>query len=673
MPMQTQSHPTAGSAAGIRRFRWREQVVLPLGLFVVALILRVWLVGGSLPYVEHVDEPAVLEVAIRMVRDGDVNPHIFRYPSLYYDLLAATTKLHVWWGIAAGLYHSDQDIPFKNYGVTSVPALYVWGRTLTAIMGAASVPAILVLGQRMFGRRVGLLAAVTLMMMAFHVTHSHYITVDASTSLWVILTILGAWTIATNGSWRSYLLAGAALGLAAGTKYNAGAVVPAIVLAHGIHWRRTSLGRPFLRLVSSGTVAILAFLATTPYALLDMQTFLGDLRFNAIHYASGSHGDFTGTWPLGEYAYFYWDKGLLPTGCLLLLAGLPVLARRRPAQVGVLLLAIIPMQIMLLSYAVHFTRNLLPILPLGILLAAAGAVALTDEMARWTVGTTTQHMALAGLAAALVVPQAYDTYKHLDYWSRPHTMVVASERIKELPQGARIAAELPATLFGSKMTIFPVKRITEHSVDWYRTNGYRYLAANDDLRNPGDSAAYAQIHAAATVVIAFPPRRVGVQPGPSGAILDLGEHLEQMPFVRRALSFGTQIALLGYEMTPGAPRSRISPLNGANQREVDSGQPVQINLYWRGLAPIRVDYTLFIHVTDSKGNRVAQRDLPLRNEDYPSSHWREGELVIDQADMALPALPPGDYHLIIGLYDPASGAALPTDMPGPELLTLHVR
>ena len=671
--MHTTPSPIEMSTAVTCQSHWLERIVLPLGLFAIALALRVWVVGNGLPYVEHVDEPAVLEVAIRMVRDGDFSPHIFRYPSLYYDLLAATTKLHVWWGIAVGLYHSDQDVPFKNNGVTSVPALYIWGRTLTAIMGAASVPAILALGRRMFDRRVGLLSAVALMVMVFHVTHSHYITVDAPTSLWVILTVLGAWVVAADGSWRGYLLAGVALGLAAGTKYNAGAVVPAIILAHAIHWRRTSLGRPCVRLVASGVVSLLTFLVTTPYALLDMQTFLGDLRFNAAHYASGSHGDFIGTWPFGEYASFYWDKGLLATGCLLLLAGLPVLARRRPAQVSVLLVAIIPMQVLLLSYSVHFVRNLLPILPLCILLAAAGVVALADEMGRWAASKAAQQVALIGLATALVVPQAYATYNHLDYWSHPHTMVVASERLKELPQGARIAAELPSTLFGGKMAIFPVKQITEHSLAWYRTNGYRYLAVNDDLRSEEDRAAYNQILAAATVVMAFPSRKTGVQPGPSGAILDLGEHLEQMSFVRRTLTFGDQIALLGYEITPGELRSRITPLEGADQREVDSGQPMRINLYWRGLAPLRVDYTLFIHVLNAQGEIVAQRDLPVRSEDYPSSHWREGELVIDRADMVLPALPSGDYRMIIGLYNPANGAGLSPDVPDPELLRLHVR
>jgi hypothetical protein len=40
----------------------------------------------------------------------------------------------------------------------------------------------------------------------------------------------------------------------------------------------------------------------------------------------------------------------------------------------------------------------------------------------------------------------------------------------------------------------------------------------------------------------------------------------------------------------------------------------------------------------------------------------------------LPALPPGDYRLLIGLYDAATGAALPTPAGVPvELTTIRVQ
>jgi hypothetical protein len=223
------------------------------------------------------------------------------------------------------------------------------------------------------------------------------------------------------------------------------------------------------------------------------------------------------------------------------------------------------------------------------------------------------------------------------------------------------------------VAIFPVERVTDHSLDWYRANGFRYLVVNDDLRSEADRAAYAELLAGAEPLVTFPPRSAGVQPGPSGAILDLGERPELMGFAPHTIRFGEAIELLGYEIRPGEPRSRITPLEGADERELDAGQPVQINLYWRGLAATSVDYVLFIHVVDERGERVFQRDLPLRYEDYPSSRWRPGELVIDKADLPLPALPPGEYRLLIGVYDPASFAQLPVEGLEPELPGVRVR
>ncbi len=649
--------------------RWLTLGFLLVGMFLIAFWLRIWVAAGGLPYVEHIDEPAVLERAIRMVRDGDPNPNTFRYPSLYYYLLAATTQLHIWWGIAAGVYQSAEDIPFKHYGITSTPLLYIWGRTLTALLGAATVPALFILGRRMFDRRVGLLAAALLTITVYHLRHSRFITVDVPTGLWVVIALIGAWQIAADGRWRGYLLAGIGAGLAAGTKYNAGAVVLAIGLAHFIHWRFGGFRLPLWRLLAAAGTSLLTFLITTPFAIFDNEFFIAELRFNAWHYSLGEHGDFIGAWPVAEYASFFWDESIYPVGVIFLLVGLPLLIRRFPAQVAILAAAIIPTLLLLLQYTVHFTRNVLPILPLVILLVAAGAVAIADLISR-RFAPRAAPVVLGLCAAVLLVPNLVTTYNHLDYWGRTHSMVRAAEELRNLPKGMRIAAELPSNLFPEEVMIFPVRRITDYSLEWYRANGFRYLAANDDLRSDEDRATYAQLHAAADVLVAYPPRRAGAYPGPSGAILDLGVDPAWLQFTPRPMQFGDQFALLGYEIRPGDLRGQIDPLEGAAITTFAPGAPAQINLYWRVLKATGIDYVLFVHVVDAAGNRVAQRDLPLRVDEYPSSRWQTAELVIDRADLPLPALPPGTYQVLIGLYDPADGARLPS--PDTPLLTLIV-
>lgn len=696
-----------------RLLQRRAMALTVAALFGLALALRCRALEWGLPYVEHPDEPAVLETAVRMVQEGDANPGKFLYPSLHYYMLAAVVRAHAARGVARGLYASIGDLPAKTYLYTTAPELYVWGRALTAVLGALTVPLLYLLGRRMFDWRVGLLAALALALSAYHVQHSHFITTDVPTGVWVTLLLLGAWSVATTGHWRAYLLAGVATGLAAGTKYNAGVIGLAPGVAAALYvlaaWRegkRSNVWRLAAvhggRLLAAGALALLVFLLTTPFAILDFTAFRRDMLINAQHYASGSHGDFIGRWRLDGYLAFFWRDGLTWPAALLLLAGLPLLAHRAPRQLAVLGVAVLAGGGLLLTQAVNFNRNTLPLFPPLFLLAAAATIALaealggllgrgagvsgpqvidirsdgapsTAEAHRKRIGRRASAVIAVTLGGLLLIPHLLETHWLLNYWSKPHTLVAAAEALRAQPRGMLAAVEANPVQWAGDPAVTPVRWLGAYSLDWYRARGYRYLLVNSERYDLGDRPAYERLVRGAPAILEMPDRSLGVQPGPGGALLDLGEHVEMIPFTRRPARFGGLLDLLGYELAPGEPRSRITPLEGASAHAVPAGAPVQINLYWRALAPLDRDYTLFIHIYDAGGQRVAQRDLPLRYEDYPTSRWQPGELVIDRADMPLPALAPGPYRLLVGLYDAATGAPLLTESSAPvELTTLII-
>jgi hypothetical protein len=64
----------------------------------------------------------------------------------------------------------------------------------------------------------------------------------------------------------------------------------------------------------------------------------------------------------------------------------------------------------------------------------------------------------------------------------------------------------------------------------------------------------------------------------------------------------------------------------------------------------------------------------MRAEDYPTSRWQPDEIVIDRADLVLPALPPGTYTIRLGLYRMETLERLPLVKPGadPGLTTLDL-
>jgi hypothetical protein len=78
-------------------------------------------------------------------------------------------------------------------------------------------------------------------------------------------------------------------------------------------------------------------------------------------------------------------------------------------------------------------------------------------------------------------------------------------------------------------------------------------------------------------------------------------------------------------------------------------------LYWRSLAAVEEDYTLFIHLLDAQGNVVAQADAPPTHNSYPTSWWAAGETIADRHH--LPDIPEAT-RLRLGIYSLASGQRL---------------
>jgi hypothetical protein len=77
-----------------------------------------------------------------------------------------------------------------------------------------------------------------------------------------------------------------------------------------------------------------------------------------------------------------------------------------------------------------------------------------------------------------------------------------------------------------------------------------------------------------------------------------------------------------------------------------------VMLVWRADAGIKEDYTVFVHLVTSSGQRIAQSDAqPHWGATWPTSRWQPGEWVLDGHRLEMPAKAPRDgLHLEVGLY-----------------------
>jgi hypothetical protein len=111
-----------------------------------------------------------------------------------------------------------------------------------------------------------------------------------------------------------------------------------------------------------------------------------------------------------------------------------------------------------------------------------------------------------------------------------------------------------------------------------------------------------------------------------------------------AANFDGKIELLGYDLPT---------------RRVEAGGGLPLLLYWRGLAQVRDDYTIFVQLLDADLERRGGYDRFPR-ENYNTFLWVPGEVVADGFAVPVNAdAPPGVYTVRIGFYraGPTGGVA----------------
>jgi len=101
-----------------------------------------------------------------------------------------------------------------------------------------------------------------------------------------------------------------------------------------------------------------------------------------------------------------------------------------------------------------------------------------------------------------------------------------------------------------------------------------------------------------------------------------------------------------------APQARIA-LRGVElyDHAVRAGSPVLFSLFWQTDAPIAQRYKVFAHLLDSHSHVITQRDdEPVANA-RPTTTWRAGEIITDNYALLVPrSAAPGQYQIEVGLY-----------------------
>jgi len=115
------------------------------------------------------------------------------------------------------------------------------------------------------------------------------------------------------------------------------------------------------------------------------------------------------------------------------------------------------------------------------------------------------------------------------------------------------------------------------------------------------------------------------------------------------VNLGGLVRLVGYDVD--------------TRRAGPSGR-IAVTLYWQPQTPIPDDYHVFVHLEgDGEGGSApgiwGQADGRPVCWTYPTFDWRPGQIIADQHAITIkPDTPPGEYPILVGMYQPETGTRL---------------
>jgi hypothetical protein len=367
----------------------------------VATSIRLVLVKAGLPNINHPDEPTNLRVGLSMTAHHTALPHWYHYPSMLFDVIAGVLFVSGHSGHAG----TAKFLRLQTLGNSQTTAMHtvLALRLVTVALSVGMCVIVALVVRRLTASWIAaLVAGLVLALSPVAVENGVAITPDTYSGFFAALALAGALRVADTGTTRGYLLTGAAVGAAVASKYNAILVILSLLAAHFVYYGRASTAwRATRKLLASIGMSAVVFVVITPGAVLDRHRLVRDVNFELKHYAQGHAGADR------HSGRFYLDTLVHSELALLVLAvvGLvAVIAAKYRRPVLVVGFFAVPYFALLSSEDVHFSRNLLPLLPALGILAGLGtaqvvrAVAAADPKGRWLLGA----VALGAVAVVLV-------------------------------------------------------------------------------------------------------------------------------------------------------------------------------------------------------------------------------------------------------------------------------
>jgi len=191
---------------------------------------------------------------------GEFNPHAFTYGGGYLYPLGFSLLLSSLLRFTV----LKRDLTYYFFNPEKLESLYIVGRLLSIVSVIAGAILLYILGKRLFGKKVGFLASIFLLISPLVFFQGHLMKCHTICMLYSIFTLYASVKILLEGKKIWYILQGIGIGLTVGAGVSTAPIFFWPIFAHILSYKR----RPLFWLGGAIITGVLVFFLLNPFYIL---------------------------------------------------------------------------------------------------------------------------------------------------------------------------------------------------------------------------------------------------------------------------------------------------------------------------------------------------------------------------------------------------------------------